>query len=94
MDLLCVRHGEFLRETALARPDDRWMAGCAPQMAALFLRAARVFHLKWLPEHRPTNHRAALSREHGVEAIGAGAHERMVIDTARFIERLLKLDRK
>jgi fluoroacetyl-CoA thioesterase len=30
----------------------------------------------------------------GVEAIGAGTHERMVIDTARFIERLQKLDRK
>jgi fluoroacetyl-CoA thioesterase len=30
----------------------------------------------------------------GVEAIGAGIHERMVIDTARFIERLQKLDRK
>jgi fluoroacetyl-CoA thioesterase len=30
----------------------------------------------------------------GGEAIGAGTHERMVIDTARFIERLQKLDRK
>ena len=30
----------------------------------------------------------------GVEAIGAGIHERMAIDTARFIERLQKLDRK
>ena len=29
----------------------------------------------------------------GVEAIGAGTHERMVIDMARFIERLQKLDR-
>jgi aerobic-type carbon monoxide dehydrogenase small subunit (CoxS/CutS family) len=32
-----------------------------PEMAALFLRAVRLFHLKWLPEHRPTNHRAACS---------------------------------
>jgi fluoroacetyl-CoA thioesterase len=30
----------------------------------------------------------------GVEAIGAGTHERMVIDTARFIERLEQLDRR
>jgi fluoroacetyl-CoA thioesterase len=30
----------------------------------------------------------------GVEAIGAGTHERMIIDTARFIERLQKSDRK
>jgi len=30
----------------------------------------------------------------GAEAIGAGTHERMVIDTAQFIERLQKLDRK
>jgi fluoroacetyl-CoA thioesterase len=29
----------------------------------------------------------------GVEAIGTGTHERMVIDTARFIERLKKSDR-
>jgi fluoroacetyl-CoA thioesterase len=30
----------------------------------------------------------------GVEVIGTGTHERMVIDTARFIERLKKLDRR
>jgi fluoroacetyl-CoA thioesterase len=30
----------------------------------------------------------------GVEAIGTGTHERMIIDTARFIERLKKLDRR
>ena len=30
----------------------------------------------------------------GAEAIGTGTHERMVIDTAQFIERLQKLDRK
>src|SRR3981081_365809 len=34
---------------------DGW-AGCGPDMTALCLPAARVFHLKWLPEHWPTNH--------------------------------------
>jgi predicted thioesterase len=29
----------------------------------------------------------------GVEVIGVGTHERMLIDTARFIERLKKSDR-
>jgi len=28
-------------------------------MTALFLPAVRVFHLKWLPEHWPTNHLVA-----------------------------------
>jgi hypothetical protein len=46
MDLLCLRHCEILGETALGRPMIDGWEGCGPEMAPVFLPAARGVSLE------------------------------------------------